>query len=227
MHKDELILLLKQKPDIDDVVIDVMKDTQLIPVLFEIIETEKSSVKFSAEKIIRIISQKDANMLLPYFNRMVALLDSENTFIRYGFILSVPNLFSLDQEKKWVAFVERYILFLESTAIAEFNNAVSNVWKILKQYPDYESVIVPKLLQIDQHVFLHKGERSLECIDVAKGQIIDCFIEIYERSVYQKEMRAFVTENAQNHRKKVQASAKRFLRAYSYGSSEEDKWKND
>ena len=212
MEREALVDLLKQKLELNDYVDLVLKDKTILPLLLEIIETDKTAIKFLCEKIIRKISEEHPEILYAFFERMAMLFDSENNFIRWGFMKTITNLIRVDEENKWTTIHEHYFSFLDSTSIVVFGNAVSGVSKILRKYPQYEKEILPKLLNIDQHTFLYQGEVSPECTNVAKGQIMDCFSEIYGTSQYKNEIRAFVLANIDNPRKKVGNIAKRLLR---------------
>jgi hypothetical protein len=177
-------------------------------------ETDTSSVKFTAEKALRKISEDRPELLSPYYMRIAALLDSSNTFIRWGAIFTIPNLLAVDTEHQWEKLRERYLAFYKTQNIVEFGNAVQGVPKILFSHPEEEKNIVPLLCRIDTHVFLYKGEESPECRNVAAGQIIDCFTVLYASSSYQKEMLAFVKQNTNSSRKQIAHKAKMFLKKF-------------
>jgi len=47
-----------------------LEDGSVIPLLLEIIETDRTAVKFSAEKVIRALSENQPSCLYPYFECM-------------------------------------------------------------------------------------------------------------------------------------------------------------
>lgn len=71
-------------------------------------------------------------------------------------------------------------------------------------------------MKIDEHTFLHKGEVSPECLNVAKAQIIDCFDRVYPKSQYKSQILTFVQANVDNTRSQVRSKAKRFLKKYCF-----------
>lgn len=211
MKKPELITWLKERQETSYYTEKVSSDRSLIPLLLEIIETDKTAVKFQAEKIIRKISEDKPIIIYPYFERLAKLLDCRNNFIKWGVILMIPNLLKVDNGHLWYIVRERYLKSFQATQIAEFGNAIKGLGKILTAYPEEEKNILPLLLAIDNHTFLYKGEYSKECQNVAKGQIIDVFDELYPESSYKKEMILFTENNLDNERKSVKAKAKKFL----------------
>src|SRR5665647_827799 len=214
MDREALISELKRKKEISFYVSQVKEDLSMIPLLFDLIGTDKTSLKFTCEKIIRSIGSTDPDLLYPYFDRMAKLLYSENSFIKWGFIQSLPGLIRIDQDHKWPAVSARYFSLLDSSAVVTYVKAVAGIPQILSGYPEYENKLVTKLLHVDEHLFLSKGEPSPECTNIAKEQIMDCFDAIYDHSSLQKEILIFVQANQENNRKKVAVKAKRFLKEH-------------
>lgn len=211
MEKETLKALLKEKKDIICYTKEVYEDKSLIAVLLDIMENDKTAIKFQAEKVIRKISEEKPILIYPYFERIGALLDSKNSFIRLGAILTIPNLLSVDSEHLWKKIRDRYLQTYRATSISEFGNGIKGIEKILDAYPEEENTIIPLLLSIENHIFLHKGEQSHECLNVARGQIIGVFDELYESSFFKSEMILFADENKNNERKTVKAKAEKFL----------------
>lgn len=202
MDKEQLLTLLDEKREY----------TAILPELLSIIETEKSAVKYQAEKAVRQLSETDPQLLSPYFMRIAGFLGSSNQFIKLGTLLTIPNLLPVDSENQWKAIRETYLAFYKSQTIAEFGNAVQSLPKILAVHPQEEQIILPLLLDVDSRVFIHKGEISPECKNVAKGHILECFLNLYARSSYQTEMRAFAEQNLENPRKQVRTRANKLLK---------------
>jgi hypothetical protein len=212
MDRTTLIEELKKKYNLEVYIALVMTDNSVIPLLFDLIEQDKSSLKFLCEKIIRELSQEKPELLYPYFERMSQLLDSENNFIKWGFILSLPNMLTVDQEHKWEKISKQFYALIDSNSIVVFGNFVSGLPIILNKHPEDEDFIMSKLLSIENHVFLHKNEVSPECINVAIGHIINYFDKIYAKSNYKQEMITFAQKNLNNDRYPVRRKAKAFLK---------------
>ncbi len=217
MDREAYISELKRKKEINYYVAQVKEDPALLPLLFDLIDTDKTSLKFVCEKVIRSLSSSDPILLYPYFDRMAKLLYSENSFIKWGFIQSLPGLIRIDQNHKWPAVSARYFSLLDSSAVVTYVSAVAGIPQIVAGYPEYENKLVTKLLQIDEHLFLFKGEPSPECTNVAKEQIMDCLEAIYPHSGLQKEILLFVQANQENSRKKVAAKVRKFLKKHAAG----------
>lgn len=217
MKQESILEALGKKLDADDYITMVTKSEDGIPLLLGLIESDKSSIKFLCEKIIRRLSEKQPEILYPHFERMSKLINSQNSFIKYGFILTLPNMIKVGHDRKWNTFIEQYISLLDTDNIVVFGNAVTSMWKVLDKCPEYESIIVPKLLDVDGHLFLHKNDVSPECVNVAKGYILDFFDKTYSRSNYKKEMLCFAENNIDNTRNQVRIKAEAFMQKYNMG----------
>ena len=194
----------------------VYEDSSLAADLIEIVKEDGSAVKYTAEKTLRYLSEKSPELIYPYFDKIAELLDSGNKFIKWGAVITLANLLAVDTLGKWEGVSKRYIECYRSWDIVEFSNAVESLPKILKAYPAEEKNIMPLLLNVDSRKFLHKGEYSRECVNVAKEKVIDCFILIYEKSPYKAWIKDFVVECRENERKQVRTKTKRFWRKYGY-----------
>ena len=212
MEREQLMTELRKKEDSKVYAELGYRDDSVIPLLIEMMETEKTAVKYQAEKAVRKISEERPAMLLPYGDRLIGLLDSENNFIKWGMLLTLPGLLEAGGRDIWGKMREKYLLSFRSQQVAEFGNAVSCVGKLLKVCPEEETTIIPLLLNIDGHTFLHHGVPSPECRNVAKGHILECFLEQFPGSAYREEMAAFAECNLENDRKQVCARARRLMK---------------
>lgn len=177
-------------------------------------ETDIKSVKYQAEKVIRKLSEIEPKILYPYFDRLFRFIKGNNSILKLGTIITIANLLSVDNCNKWMGINREYLAILSTNKIQEFGNMVTSIPKILLAHPEEESKIIPILLSINSHIFYFNDEVSQECVNVAKGQIIDCFTKIYNRSHYQKEMMRFVKRNRKCERKQVVKKAEKFIKLY-------------
>lgn len=212
MEREQLMAELRKKEDPKVYAELGYSDASVIPLFIEIMETEKTAVKYQAEKAVQKISEERPAILLPYVDRLIGLLDSDNNFIKWGMLLTLPGLLEAGGKDIWMNMRMKYLLSFRSRQVAEFGNAVSSVGKILKVCPEEEKTIIPLLLNIDGHTFFHHGVPSLECLNVAKGHILDCFLEQFLGTAYRKEMAAFAVRNLENDRKQVCVRARRFMK---------------
>ncbi|SCP95645.1 hypothetical protein [Anaerobium acetethylicum] len=214
IKRDEMIQTLKAKPDVLDLVDKIMDRPKLIPVFFDIIRSEKSSIKFLCEKVLRKISEDYPDILYPYFEDIAGLIDSDNNFIKWGGIITLSNLVLSDSEKKFLKVYDKYFSMLDSETMITAANAAGNAWKIAKKYPDLEPDVTKRLLGVSENTYYNKGEPSPECKNILYGDIIECFDRYFKKSSCQKEILEFVEQQKDNPRNSVAKKAEAFLKKH-------------
>ena len=107
MDREAFISMLREKRELSFYIALVQKEPDILPLLFDLLEQEKSAVKYLCEKIVRRLSEQSPEALYPYFSRMAALLGSTNNFIKWGFILSVANMISIICAEEWQGVEEK------------------------------------------------------------------------------------------------------------------------
>lgn len=214
MDRQSLLVKLKEKQAPEYYASLAKQDQAVLPLLFELITKEKSAAKYLCEKTVRFLSETEPALLFPYIEQMAEQLNSDNNFIKWGFLLSIPNLLALDTDGEWSGIEAQYLSYLDTDELPAFGNVVSNLPKLLKVRPELERAVLPKLLAVDSHTFCHKGEFSPECRNVAAGHVLDCFFALYETSSYQKEMLAFAADHLENPRSGVRSKAKKLLKQH-------------
>ena len=79
----------------------VVRNTSYIPHLLEGLQAQKGSIKFGCEKVLRLVSREKPEVLYPYFDIFVKLLGSDNNFLKWGAIITIANLTTVDSKKKF------------------------------------------------------------------------------------------------------------------------------
>ncbi len=203
---------LLAKVPIEILVQEAIATPGLLEQYLEIINNDKSSIKFAAEKVIRLVSESVPELVYPYFKQIASLIDSKNSFIKWGAIITISNLVAVDQQELFLNIFEQYFAMLDDNKMVTAANVAGNAWKIALRYPDLEPDITSRLIKAAGNIFHHKGEPSPECNNVMCGHLIDCFDHYFEHSKRQAEIIAFLTRQQHNPRKKVATKAKAFLK---------------
>jgi hypothetical protein len=214
MNTDRIIKDLKEKERLNDLVWEVIVKPSLLDDLFETIENTKSSIKFSCTKTIRLVSEKSPETVYPYFDQIVRLLQSENSFIRWDAVSILANLTRVDRFLKFDQIYDDYFDLIKGPQMITAANVIGNAWKIILAKPLRESDITRKMLKATGRVYLHKGEPSFECTSILCGHVIDCFDKYFETSNMKQEILSFVIEQLESPRKSVLMKAEKFLRKH-------------
>jgi hypothetical protein len=211
---DEFVEFLKGKPDIESFVEEVIGNPELIPKLLHIIKTEKGSVKFYCEKAVRFVSERRPELVYPYFDEVAAFLDSENSFIKWGGIVTLSNLIAADDEGRFKRLSKKYFSLLHSDVMVTAANVAGNAYKFVEKDPGYEKIITKEMLKVPGDTYLYKGEESPECKRIMMGDIIDYFDKVYEITKNKKEMIEIAESQVDCSRKKVAKTARDFLKKH-------------
>ena len=206
---------MMQKTDMEIIVQDAINDRGNIALLIDTIKTEKGSIKFGCEKTLRIVSEKHPELIYPYFDFFVELLDSENSFLKWGTILTIANLTAVDVNGKFAATFEKYYSFIKGPQIAAAGNVMGSSVRIAENLPELTDRIVAAILKVDEATYIYKGEVSSECKNVAYQAAINAFYMLYDRALSKNEIMDFVTRQLENPRAKASAAARKFIKKYS------------
>jgi len=209
-----LIKRMKGKPAMDDLVAEVIDNPTMIADLIAVINTDPGSVKFACTKLIRLVSEKKPGIIYGYFDEIAALLDSNNSFVKWDAITILSNLVCVDTENKFDAIFEKYFGLINDPRMITAANVVGNAWKVVMSKPYLEKEVTKRLLAVPGIVYLNKGKPSLECKNVLCGHLIDCFARYYPVSGRKDEILAFVKGQLGNSRRQVVKKAEQFLRTF-------------
>lgn len=213
-EKELLLEKIQGKPDLEVFVMVLLQRPEYIPELFAIIKADSGSAKFYCEKAIRIVSERRPDLIYPYFEEVAELIESPNSFIKWGAIITLANLATVDAENKFSSVYEKYFGLIEADAMVTAANVVGNAWKIILNKPEHEPDITRRLLRIPQNIYLYKGEPSPECRNILCGHAIDCFGKYFELAQDKNGIVAFASEQTHNPRKQVSKKAAAFLKKH-------------
>ncbi len=205
---------IKDKKDIDKIAGQVIKNPVLIKELVEQLTTEKSSLKFGYEKILRLISEKSPELIYPYFDDFVKLLDSENNFLKWGTIITIANLTAVDSKNKFDKIFKRYYSPVSGPDLIPAGNTIGNSWKIALAKPHLTEKIAKEILKVQNAKFIHHGKFSPECKNVASGHAIDSICMFFDKIKNKKPVIEFVKNQLNNGRMAVRKKAEKFLKKF-------------
>ncbi|NTW70939.1 MAG: hypothetical protein HGA49_01715 [Eubacteriaceae bacterium] len=207
----ELKEMLDKKPDVDEFQKIVTENIEVVPLLLDIIREDKGSIKFFCEKIIRLISETEPKLIYPYFDDISRFIDSKNSFIKWGGLITLSNLAAVDDKNKFKGIYEKYFSMIDSESMITAGNVVGNAWKIIMKNPEYEGDITKRLLGVTDNTYVNKGKPSAECRNIMLGNVIDCFEKYYPISEHKREMMEFAAGQRNNTRKSVAKRAEKFI----------------
>jgi hypothetical protein len=215
MAKSDILEQLGQKgADIPAFVERVIKRPKEIAELIEALKVEKRAVKFSYEKVLRLASELRPELIYPYFEEFVGLLDSDNSILKWGAIMTIANLAPVDDKKKFEAIFKKYYAPISGQMMITAANIIGSSTKIALAKLELTGRITREILKVEKAKYQRHGEPSPECRNVAIGHAIDSFDKFFEQIEDKKAVIAFVKRQLKNTRKPVAKKAERFIRKH-------------
>lgn len=214
MDKETLFLRLKESRNPDWLLTEAENDPQLLNMLFEIVRSEHSALRYSCSKVLRILSEQQPDKIYPYFGDAANWLQNPNSFIKWDGIQILANLAAVDTQHRFASVYEEYFGLIRDSKMVTAANVAGNAWKIVQAVPAWENDITQRLLEVPQIVYLHHGEPSPECNRVMCGHVLDCFDRYFDLSKHQQAMLAFAHSQLNSSRKSVAKKAARFLKSH-------------
>lgn len=213
----DLKQLLMTTEDLDDLVLEAEKNPIMLKAIIELLCSETSSIKFTATKIIRLLSERTPKCVYPYFDEIVSWMHHTNSFIKWDAIRILANLCAVDVDQKFMMIYDDYFSLLHDQKMITAATVIGNAWKIIEAWPALEREVTFKLLEVPNITYFDKGEPSPECNCIACGHLLDCFDRYFDQSKLQPQILSFATNQLTSSRKAVIKKAERFMKNHSAG----------
>ena len=192
----------------------VLKNPGCITNLLDGLKNDRGTIRLRCEKVLRLISEQEPELLYPYFNTFVKLLDSENSFLKWGAIIIISNLTSVDSDNKFEKIFEKYYASIMDKTMITAANIIGNSWKIALEKPHLTEKIVEEILKVEKSSYENKGMPSPECRNVAFGHAIKSLDLFYDKIKNRGPVITFIKNQLNNTRAPVSRSAEKFLKKH-------------
>jgi hypothetical protein len=153
--------------------------------------------------------------MVPHFEVFIRMLDSDNSFLKWGAIMTVANLAAVDRENRFQSIFRKYYAPIGGPVMVTAANIIGSSATIVRARPELADSITKEILKVEKARYLNKGEPSPECRNVVIGQAIDAFDQFYDRIGPKTRVVNFVKRQLSNTRKQVVKKAERFIRNHS------------
>ena len=215
MLKKEIIQRIKQKgTDLIQVANRVIENPDAVQEIIEVIRTEKGSTKFRCEKVLRLVSERNPKIIYPHFDLFAEWLDSDNTFLKCGAVLTIANLTSADNQGKFEKIFDKYYSLVQGPSLIHAANAIRGSIQIALSKPKLIDKIIKEILKVEKADYENKSVLSPECKNVACGQAVMAFDRLYDKINDKAPVVRFVKRQLHSTRKSVAKSAEKFLRIH-------------
>ena len=92
----------------------VFRNPDLLSEILAGVSSAEARVRFNSAKILRIISEKQPNILYSKIGFFIELLDSKNNILKWIAIDVIGNLASVDSEKSSKGFSGNFMVFFQT-----------------------------------------------------------------------------------------------------------------
>ena len=198
-----------QKKDIDpkEYAEKIIKKPDLIKQYLDGLLLKNETYRYNCFKVIFIVSEKNPDILYPYWEFFENHLKSKNNYHKMSAVLIIANLTSVDKEKKFERLFDEFYGYLKSKKTITSIYIVKSLGKIAKSKPHLMDKITKILLNIEK---IHPGKQ----IELVKSAVIESFSDYFEKIENKKEVIAFVKKQTNSDSPKARKIAKDFLNKY-------------
>jgi hypothetical protein len=200
--------------DVEGVVERIIADPRSIPEFIDGIRAPKGTLRYGYEKALRLTSERRPDLVYPWFDVFVDMLDCDNSFLKWGAILTIGHLAVVDTESKFEAIFARYYAPIPGPALITAANIIGSSAKIAPAKPHLIDAIAHEILKVEKGRYFRKGEPSPECRNVVIGHAIDTLGAFFDRITKKPAVLKFVQRQVDNKRKPVAQRAERFLHTH-------------
>lgn len=200
--------------DTEAIAEQVIAHPEAIGELVEAIQAEKGTARYNYEKVLRLVSEREPELVYPWFGAFVALLDCDNSFLKWGAIMTVANLVAVDIENRFEPVFRKYYAPIKGPAMVTAANIIGSSARIALARPDLTQRIAREILKVEKATYERHGSPSPECRNVAMGHAIDAFDRFFDQIEDRDTVLKFVRRQTANTRKPVAKRAEKFLRRH-------------
>ena len=194
----------QKKPDIQSIVESLIKRPGDIAEVVEALTVEKRAVKFAYEKTLRLVSERRPELIYPYFEVFVGLLDSENSFLKWGAIMTIGNLAAVDSDNRFEVVFKKYYAPISGPTMVTAANIIGSSAKIALAKPELTRSITKEMLKVEKARYQRHGKLSPECRNVALGHAVDSFEKFFGQIEDKAAVIAFVKRQLKTRENKSQ-----------------------
>jgi hypothetical protein len=174
--------------------------------------SKKTEIRSAGYKTLLKMAEEQPETLLPYWDRLAALLHCGNGSTQYITVHLLAPLTRTDREGRFEALLDDFFSLLDDESVMVASHTAAVAGKIALARPELQERITKKLLGISQTHF--DAERK----GLVAGAAIDSFEEYFSQSSNQDEIASFVRRQLNSASPKARKLAAAFLKKWGYTS---------
>lgn len=163
--------------------------------IFEGVDSKIARVKFRSAKILRYLSENKPEMLYPYFNFFVRLMETDNKILKWNAMNIIANLSSIDSNLLFEEIFDKFYNMLNEGNLITSSHIVEKSANIINAKPDLKGPIIKLLLQVETIPLPTEECRSIIC-----GKTIEVLSSSYDQIANKKRVFDFVSKQLRSQR---------------------------
>ncbi|NIO00736.1 MAG: hypothetical protein GTO42_01135 [Candidatus Latescibacteria bacterium] len=199
--------LARKDANKDKLAASVIRKPELAPELVAALGSDQAAVKFSASKILLLISERAPAVVYPSLHSFIDLLDCENKILKWGAVRVIGNLAEVDSKNIIDRVLEKYLEPISGPELVTAANVIAGATKIAMAKPRLIDRIVRAILNVEKARY-----KTSMCRNVALGRAIDAFDQLYGRSKLQGAISKLVKKQLRNPRNATRKKAEKFIK---------------
>lgn len=182
----------------------------LVPELLRGTNSSKATVRYGCGKVLMDLSEKHPDMLYPYMDSFIELLDNEHRILKWNAMAIIANLTKVDIDLRFDANFCKYYGFLSNEYMVTVANVVKNSAKIAIEKPHLTEKIINELLKV-QNLKLtpHLTE---ECKLVITELALKTFNIVFDQIEAKDKVLAFAQKHINSSRVALREEAQKIIK---------------
>ena len=208
MSGSKLLEQIAQKDTDSEKIADkVIKQPEQISEILEGLGSDKASIKYGCAKILRIISDKQPELLYHTIEFFIDLLDNDNKLFQWEAIYAIANLASTDSQNEVEKIFEKYFSPITGPVMTTTATVIKGASKIALAKPKLTEKITHELLKVEKAEY-----ETTECHNIVLGHTIKSFDRFFDQINEKEPVIKLVKKQLMNTRKATKKAAEKFVK---------------
>lgn len=173
------------------------------------LDAKPARVKYGSSKALRLAGRESPELVVPYFDRFVELLNGDNTIQRWNAIWTVGHLARADREGRIDRILRSFCAPIRGPQMIAAANTIGAVAEIAAAKPYLADRIAGEILKVEQAIYA-----TPECRNVAIGHAIRALEGMFSFLKRRRAVVEFVSRQLHNTRPGTRRKAEHFLRRW-------------
>ncbi len=211
--KDKLTNLLTDKGTqaATEIARALIQDPSKTSMVIDGVTSGKAKIKYGSAKTLLIMSERNPELIYPYFHKFVDLLSGNNNILKWTAIDIICNFSFADKEEK----IDRKLIngfteMITGDSLITAGHVVGNLWKIAINDKHPADKLAVEMLKAEN------ANISAECKSILAGHVLDSFSRFFDllSNSKKKDVLEFAARHASSSRSGTRRKANLFIKRF-------------